>query len=248
MYLSDLLAGLGRRWYVLALGLIATAALCVGATILVPVDHVAKSSVLLLPPKSTVGTGGNPYLALGGLQAAADVLARAMTDGATVKEIAPLTGTASYTVQPDATTHGPMLVIEATDVSGAGAVATLDAILRRAPVVLHDLQSGVGAPTDSLIGLYPITHDVVADTVSKSQIRAVILAGVVGAALTLFGTTLLDAFLLRRGGGRRGRRTLASSSVTKPAAARPDDLADGLASDRDGDGTGVARALAPLGD
>ena len=49
MYISDLLRGLGRRWYFLVLGLLATAALCVGAMRFVPVDYVAKSSVLLLP-------------------------------------------------------------------------------------------------------------------------------------------------------------------------------------------------------
>ncbi|MGV8978124.1 MAG: hypothetical protein ACOH17_08780 [Cellulomonas sp.] len=209
MYLSDLVKGLSRRWYLVVLGLLATAALCVGAVRLVPVDYVAQSSVLLLPSSSTVGTGGNPYLALGGLQGAADVLARAMTDDTISTQIAPPGSTAKYTVERDTTTNGPMLIIMATDVTNAGAVATLDAALTRAPKVLSQLQSSVGAPSNTLIELGTITQDTVALPEIKSQLRAVILAGVVGLALTVFGTNVLDALLIRRRGNRRSTPTSA---------------------------------------
>ena len=215
MYISDLLRGLGRRWYFLVLGLLATAALCVGAMRFVPVDYVAKSSVLLLPSTSTIGTGGNPYLALGGLQVAADVLARAMTDDTITTQIAPKGGTAEYTVERDTTTSGPMLIVMATDVTNDGAVATLDAALAQAPKLLSQLQSSVGAPSNTLIGLGTITHDTVAEPMIKSQLRAVILAGVVGVALTVFGTNLLDALLIRR---RREPRQSACLLYTSDAA------------------------------
>ena len=213
MHLSDLLKGLGRRWYVVALGLLATAALCFGAMRLVPVDYVAQSSVLLLPSSTTIGTGGNPYLALGGLQGVADVLARAMTDDAISAQIAPQGGTAKYTVERDATTNGPMLIIVATDVTRAGALATLDATLAQAPKVLSQLQKSVGAPSDALIGLGTITQDTIAQPVIKSQLRAVILSGVVGLALTVFSANLLDALLIRR----RGTRRSAAASIATDA-------------------------------
>ena len=221
MYLSDLLRGLGRRWYVVVLGLLATAALCVGAMRLVPVDYVAQSSVLLLPSSSTIGTGGNPYLALGGLQGAADVLARAMTDDTISTQIAPQGGTAEYTVERDTTTSGPMLIVMATDVTNDGAVATLDAALAQAPKLLSQLQSSVGAPSNTLIGLGTITQDTVAQPEIKSQLRAVILAGVVGLALTVFGTNLLDALLIRRRGPRRSTAALGATSDPEPDVTAP---------------------------
>jgi hypothetical protein len=216
MYLSDLAKGLGRRWYFVVLGLLATAALCVGAMRLVPVDYIAKSSVLLLPSSSTIGTGGNPYLALGGLQVAADVLARAMTDDTITNQIAPQGGTAKYTVERDTTTSGPMLIVTATDVTNDGAVATLDAALAQAPKLLSRLQSSVGAPSDTLIGLGAITQDTIAEPVIKSQLRAVILAGVGGLALTVFGTNLLDALLIRRRGARQSTAARGVTSDAEP--------------------------------
>lgn len=215
MYLSDFLRGLGRRWYFVILGLLATAALCVGAMRLVPVDYVAQSSMLLLPSSSTVGTGGNPYLALGGLQGAADVLARAMTDDTISTHIAPQGGKAKYTVTRDTTTNGPMLIIMATDVTSDGAVSTLNATLAQAPNVLRQLQSSVGAPSNTLIGLGTITQDTIAQPEIKSQLRAVILAGVVGLTLTVFGTNLLDALVIRR---KREPRTSEAVSATRSDA------------------------------
>lgn len=209
MYLSDLLAGLRRRWYALLLGLTLTALLCVGAIRITPVEYVAQSSVLLLPPATTVGTGGNPYLALGGLQGAADVLARAMSGDEISQEIAPPSGTATYTFQPDATTNGPMLVIEVRDISNDGALATLDSLLIKSPEVLKDLQVKVAAPEDSLIRIGTITRPVDAEPDSKAQLRSLIVALAVGVAITLFGTTLLDGYLLRR----RARNDVSDASA-----------------------------------
>jgi hypothetical protein len=204
--LSDLLIGLRRRWYAVVVGLAITAGLCVGAVKVTPAEYVAQSSVLLLPPASTVGTGGNPYLALGGLQGAADVLARAMSGEAMSSEVTPSNGTATYTFEPDATTNGPMLVIETRDVTDAGALAVLNDLLTRAPDVLKDLQVQVGAPGGSLIRLGTVTRDAAPLTERKAQIRSLIIALVVGIAILLFGTNLLDGYLLRRR-ARKGETT-----------------------------------------
>jgi hypothetical protein len=204
--LSDLLIGLRRRWYAVVVGLAITAGLCVGAVKVTPAEYVAQSSVLLLPPASTVGTGGNPYLALGGLQGAADVLARAMSGEAMSSEVTPSNSTATYTFEPDATTNGPMLVIETRDVTDAGALAVLNDLLTRAPDVLKDLQVQVGAPGDSLIRLGTVTRDTAPLTERKAQIRSLIIALVVGIAILLFGTNLLDGYLLRRR-ARKGEKT-----------------------------------------
>ena len=230
MYLSDVLVGIARRWYVVVVGLLATGALCWGAILVVPVQYVATSSLLILPPASTVGTGGNPYLALGGLQSAADVLARALTDSTVTERIAPQSGKASYTVVSDHSTSGPILDIEVTDVTGGGAISKLGAVLGEAPAILHKLQTDVGAPSTTMMTVATITKDAVAQSQNKSQLRAVILAGVVGLAVTFFGANLLDAFLLRRAARRSGQT---ASDIVALTQESPDLLPDQPSAGRD---------------
>jgi len=217
VYLSDLLRSLGRRWYVVLIGLLATGVLSVGALRLVPVQHVATSSLLLLPPTNTVGAGGNPYLALGGLQAAADVLSRALGDDTVSERIAPVGGPATYTVASDHTTSGPILYIEVTDSTDAGAVATLGEVIDAAPGILRKLQSDVGAPTESLMSVETITRDTISTPQNKSQQRAVILVAVVGLAGTVLGTNLLNSLLVRRSTRAAQRRSSSRAPGTRGA-------------------------------
>jgi len=206
MYLSELLRSLGRRWYIVVVGLLATVGLSYTATTAVPAEYVATSSMLLLPPANTVGAGGNPYLALGGLQAAADVLSRALTDQAISERIAPISGTATYIVQSDHTTSGPIMYIEVTDHSADGAVSTLGKIIDEAPGILKQLQTDVGAPTASFMSVETITRDTIPTPDTKSQMRAVILVAVVGLVGTIFGTSLINSLLVRRAASRQARR------------------------------------------
>lgn len=198
MSLSELLAGLRRRWYAAVAGLLLTIGFCLAALSLVSAQYEANSTVLLTPPTTTVGAGGNPYLALGGLQGAADVVARAMSGAAVNDEVTPEGSSAAYTFEVDATSSAPMLVIQAKDSSAAGAIATLDKLLAKTPQVLSALQTQVGAPARSLITVGPITEDKIPSVNRKSQTRAVVLAGVVGLAILLFGTNLLDGYLVKR--------------------------------------------------
>lgn len=64
-----------RRWYVVLVGLLLTLPLAYLAAQYVAPTYTMKASVVLLAPEETVGDGGNPYLAMGGLEAAVDVAA-----------------------------------------------------------------------------------------------------------------------------------------------------------------------------
>lgn len=215
MSLSELLAGLRRRWYAAVAGLLLTIGFCVAALSLVAVQYEANSTVLLIPPTTTVGAGGNPYLALGGLQGAADVVARAMSGASVSNEVTPPGGSASYTFQVDATSSAPMLVIQAQDSSAAGAIATLDGLLAKAPQVLNALQTQVGAPPKSFINVGPITKDKIPVVNRKNQTRAVVVAGVVGLAVMLFGTNLLDGYLVKRSGAPSRRAQARTPATTE---------------------------------
>ena len=121
-----------QRWYFTLIGLLITLTLCGLAALAVPVKYQAKAQILVLPPHTSVGTGGNPYLALGGLQAASDVLARAMSDGKTFQLLRSEGITGTYTVARDLTTSGPILLVAADDSTPEGALSTLNGILAQA--------------------------------------------------------------------------------------------------------------------
>ena len=203
MTTKELLGALLRRWYVLVGGLLVTVAICFGATQVVPASYTTAVSVLLLPPASPLAEG-NPYRALAGLQLAADVLARAVTDTSTTNEIAPPAGSASYAVVRDGTTSGPILLVTTEDTSEAGALATLRAVLDTMPKTLADLQTEAGAPPESLLTMSVIANTDVAEKSLKSLIRAVIVAATVGIGATLLLAAAVDGSMRRRDSNNGG--------------------------------------------
>lgn len=206
MTTKELLRVFLRRWYVVVAGLLVTAGLCVFAVRLVPPTYTTAVSVLLLPPTSTLNAEGNPYRALAGLQLAADVLARSVSDTETVNEIAPPTGTATYEVVRDVTTSGPILLVTTQDSTDSGALDTLHAVLQVMPERLATLQTSAGAPPESLLTMSVIANTDVAEVDRKSQIRAVIVAAVLGLALTMLLAAAIDGALRkhsRSGGGNQ---------------------------------------------
>ena len=198
MNLRDLLSALRRRWYLVVIGLLLTVAMCLGATKIVPTEYTATSSVLLLPPNNTVGAGGNPYLSLGGLQGAVDVLGRAMMGEQIVDDLTGGSADETYTFGADATTSGPLLILNVKSRSADGALRLVQTVLDRAPSVLHQLQVDVKAPAKSMISMSVISQDSTAQSDRKTQVRALIVALVAGLALTFFLTILLDTLIRRR--------------------------------------------------
>ncbi|HST64959.1 MAG TPA: hypothetical protein VLM05_07200 [Mycobacteriales bacterium] len=196
-----------RRWYVVILGLLATGVLCFLAVQVVPVKYQATSAVVLLPPETaTTQQGGNPYLALGGLDTVSGVVAKAMADRNVQLGIRDAGGTGSYTLVPDLAAGGPVLLITVEDTTPGGALATLDVIAKQLPRTLASLQTSTGVRESSLIRSKPITRDDVAQPVRKSQIRALFAAAAAGLAGTVLAASVLDGFLGRRSDERKRRR------------------------------------------
>jgi len=203
-----------QRWYFTLVGLLITAALCVLAALAVPIKYQAKAQILVLPPHTSVGTGGNPYLALGGLQAASDVLARAMSDGKTFQLLRSEGITGTYTVARDLTTSGPILLVDAEDSTPEGALSTLNGILSQAAPRLTALQDDLNVPSNTRLTSNVFTQDSVASTLRKSQIRAVLVGFAAGVFVTIMLVSAADSALTRR---RRRRQV-----VPPPDPDRPD--------------------------
>ena len=187
-----------RRWYVAIGGLLATSALCLAAYSAIPVDYKASGSIVLLPSAQSVGSGGNPYLFLGGLGQAMDVLTRRMAAPDTQSRLSADHPKMTYTALPDVTSGSSILVVAVKARSSDDAAQALASILADVPSELTSMQDALHVPAASRITSMPVAEPSppVADT--KLRVQAVAGVGAVGALLSVLLTALLDGLLLRR--------------------------------------------------
>jgi hypothetical protein len=211
MYLRNLSESLLRRWYLVIVGMCAVAALAALTYVHVPPTYQANANVVLLPPKTSVVEGGNPYLFLGGLSQALDVLTRSI-DGDTTREgILGSRKDLDYAVEPDRTTAGPILVVQATGPTVKETLTVLGAVLNAVPVNLRQLQNGLQVSPSSQITSMTLTVDQKPTIVGKDRLRAVVGVAGIGAAGVCLLIGAVDGILLSR--ARRKDRTAESRPV-----------------------------------
>lgn len=216
----DVVKALGRRWYVVVVGLILSVGLAMGAYSITPPEYNARGLLLLLPGANAVAEGGNPFLSLSGLEQPASIVVAYFSSESAHTEIADRSATAQFQVLLDESTRGPVILVDVTDETADATLSTLDYLLTRIPEELARLQSEVKAPAPSVITSMPITVDGEAERDSSATIRNVIAAGVVGIVLTGFAAFALDGILLRR---RMRRNSSGSTSADADSASEAPD-------------------------
>ena len=150
MLLGTLTHVVRRRWYVVLVGVLITGVAAVAVASLEPPRYSVSATALLLPPKvSSEGKETNPYLQLGGLTTAVDVLARALNDPRVHDKIIKQGEAGDYVAQRDFLTAAPLLVVTAESTTADRAREIRDAVMEAAPEVLSELQASVGVPVDS---------------------------------------------------------------------------------------------------
>ena len=199
MYFSDLGASLRRRWYFVLVGVLITLGLAAGAAKMFPATYSGQAVVVLLPPRSA--DAANPYLAIGGSEGVVPALTAAMTDSKTVLNLEASGVSRKFTIGPDLAAGGPLVLVTTEEATPAEAIASLNTVLDRVSVVLNTLQADAGAPASSRVTADVIARDAKAQTVRKTQIRAVIAVVAAGLALTVLLTAALDGLLMRRRSG-----------------------------------------------
>ncbi len=219
MDLVEIFRAVGRRWYVLFAGLVLTAGACVLIFRVVPVTYDITSSVLLLPPSVQEDAQGerqivNPFLNLGGLDVAAGVLVKALTDSASEEQIVPEDSTTEYTVEKDAGVSGSVLQITVSAESPEVAVETLNQVLDLAEVRLEELQDQINAAERSQVRLMVVTDNSVAEPNYSTLIRTLIVVAGGGLAVTLLLAVAIDTAVRRR-------RTRAEVPATQPVTVSP---------------------------
>jgi hypothetical protein len=196
--LADLPKTLVRRWYVTLGGLLLTAALCATGIALIPPTQQIDSSILLLPPRTTIRTVGNPYLGLGGLKQPVDVLVKALSAQSAVEAVKQRWPGVTYEAMPDYSTSGPILILTVEGNDEVQVLAASEFLRELARTTLDDLQANLGVRPSARIITTVLTKDEKPKIVRKTQIRALVVLIGGGLMLTMLVAGAVDTLLTRR--------------------------------------------------
>ncbi|WP_157005415.1 hypothetical protein [Microbacterium trichothecenolyticum] len=180
--------------------------------------------------------GGNPFLALSGLEQPASIVVAYFGSTAAQEEVAGVSDTAEFSVQLDASTRGPVIAIDVTDQTAEGTIETLDFLAARVPEELQRLQNEVGAPAPSIISSMQLVTDDEPEADNSGTVRITIAALAAGIVATGVATFALDGVLMRRRTRRRAKAAAQfgpSTSVDTEAVALDADPAPEAAADYD---------------
>jgi hypothetical protein len=247
---KSLLKRLLQRWYLIAVGLLASIGLGLGAADLSPPTYEAHGTVLMLPSKVQVTGDGmaNPFLQLTTLDAPASILINRLNGSDVQDRIRQQHPEATYLAAPDMSMRGPVVAITVTDTTAEGAMNTLDDVLAMVPEVLTSLQKQVNVPNRAQVTSMPLAVDGEPTVITRATARAQVAAFGLGLLLTLAGTVGIDT-LLRRRSIRRASSEDASPDEhgTDPTDADVSDIDadDGPSDDRGQRRNGRVVALTP---
>lgn len=235
MNLADTLRGLVRRWYIVIPGLLVAVAVAIAAWQLIKPTYERTGTQLLLPGTASIPEAGNPYLYLGGLSQAADVLVTAMSSENELGPILEDHPGAEIVVSRDPMTSGPQVLTTVTARSDAEAGEILAAVMVTTEDALDGLQDVDGITAGNRIGIKTITQDTQSTLGQKNRMLGVAAAGLGVVVVTLVTAALIDGMSTRR--RRRGSAAGADEDEPEPAddaAASDDDTTD------EADGSGGA--------
>lgn len=198
MKFTDTLRGLLRRWYLVVPGIILTALITVGAWSTITPGYYRSSTQLLLPGANSVPEGANPYLFLGGLAPAADVLVRALGSQNVLNEMAQEHPGVEIKITRDTTTAGPIIVTAVTARSDQDAKDVLGLLVDRTSTVLADFQQAEKIPTQNRMTVIPVTIDNQSVLQQRTRYLGAAGAAIGGLVLTLFIAGLVDGLAQQR--------------------------------------------------
>jgi hypothetical protein len=214
---ADTVRGLLRRWYIVFPGILIAAALAVGAWFAILPGYNRTATQLLIPGASSIPEGANPYLFLGGLAPAADVLVRALGSENVLNEMTEEHPGVEISISRDTTTAGPIIQIAVKAHSDSDAEKVLGLLVERTATVLEQFQEEENIPAGNRMTVIPITVDKQSVLEQRNRILGAAGAGISGIVLTLLLAGLVDGLSQQR------KRRESASSGNDTAEPRPDD-------------------------
>ncbi|MCK6068069.1 MULTISPECIES: hypothetical protein [Microbacterium] len=207
MNLAETFRGLIRRWYIVLPGILLAAVAGVYTWSVTEPAYERTATQILLPGMGTLPEEAtNPYLYLGGLPSAADVIVRAVGAEDALRDIVEEHPGSEVEVTRDPTTSGPVILIKVTAPSDAAAGQIIAEMVQRTATIVADLQGAQGVPADDAITVTPIAVDQVSQPQQRDRIvlSAAVAAG--GILLVLLIASAVDGLVTRsRRDGRGGR-------------------------------------------
>lgn len=203
MNLAETLRSLVRRWPILLVGLLLAAGAVAVLWQSVPPRFERSSTQVLLPGRASLPEGGqNPYLYIGGLTLAADVVVRAVGSENVSNEIERDYPTVEVEVRRDPTTTGPVILITVSALSDAEAASVLTLLTQRAETVLADLQVREKIPSAERMSMVTLTLDDHSTLRDRTRLMVSGAAGVGILGLTVLTTAFVDGLLSWRAARR----------------------------------------------
>lgn len=220
MNIADTLRGLLRRWYIVVPGVILAVVGTIGAYLVIQPGYERTATQLLIPGEGTVPPGvTNPYLYLGGLTQASDIVVRVMQgEDVAGRVLGEFPGT-EIVVQRDPTVSGPVIQIIVTAKTESAVAGALDSLVAQTSVVLDQLQDEQQVSADDRMTVTTLTKDATSSLQQKT--RLVMSAGVFGGVLliTILFASLIDGLSRRP---HRARRQGGNAAPRRDAGA-PDE-------------------------
>lgn len=213
-----------RRWYVTVVVVALTLAAAAYVVVDVGPDYEAEGSTLVFPPASSTRTQGelktvgNPYLELAGVSQARDVVIRTLQSRNVQDDWSSRFPGMSFTATPDFTNSAPIILFTVEGGTSDGTAAALDDLVARVPVILRNLQDGLGLNEQDYVTSRTLTKDARPEVVRKTQVRAGLLATAVAGGLGLMLLALVDSLMTAR--ARRRARRAAERAAEQVAAER----------------------------
>lgn len=218
MNVQDTLRGLLRRWYIVAPGLLAAAAAAAFVWTQVPPTYERTAKQLLMPGEASLPavvveidgeeekTTPNPFLYLGGLSTAADVLVSAAGAAEAVQELTERHPGTEITVARDFSNSAPMLLVTVSATADDVAAEVVDAMLASNEEVLARLQDEQKVPAASQVSIWTVAVAPESTLGTRERMLATVGVGAGAALMSLLLAALIDGLARRPRRGHRGRK------------------------------------------
>ncbi|MFJ3306748.1 chain length determinant protein [Streptomyces sp. NPDC086549] len=195
MDLAEIFRVMRRRWYVLLPGLLLTAGLIVGVTMLVPVTYQSQSTVVLLnSQKATRAYDGNPFLSSQtSLTGMADSLARNLNSDDSLRDLKARGAKGVFEAKLADNAQGPLMWLTITGTDKASVLASDKILTAYAKERLDQFQKNQSVAPKAMIRMTTIVppQNPVAQT--KTRLEYMVMAGALGLVLTLVAAFYVEA-------------------------------------------------------
>lgn len=223
MSFADTLKGLLRRWYITVPGLLLAVAVALGVYAKVPPEYERTATQVLLPGEGSVPEGAtNPYLYIGGLTQAADIIVRVLASEEIAGAVAKDHPGTKVVVERDPTAAGPLIQIRVTSDDDAVAGAALTQLTDETARVLAQLQKEQHVSRKDTMTSSTLTFDEVGQPQQKMRLALTAGAGLLLAALALVAASLVDGLLRDTARQERNARCHGERRAKKDAKERAD--------------------------